>query len=210
MGDATKPCHWLGEHRLEALTPELIARVERELLIQTPLRKADLLFVFGTRHGIPQFLWVIEGLWRRDLFSFAIISGGPTLEDPRTEAEVLADGMVDFGFPAERLILEQRATNTGENVILSLPLIEERLGLANVKSLIAVGKFYTAARYLMTLERHWPAVEKMIAPVHFPPYVASQWHADPLSREKVLGEWRKLERYLEAGYIAPWAPATDG
>lgn len=188
---------------MEPLPLDVIAAVERELLVETPLKRADLLFVFGTRHSVPEFLRVIEELWERELFRFALITGGPTRGERATEARVLADGMVAFGFPPERLLLEERASNTGENVIFSLPLIEERLGLTNVKSLIAVGKYYTSGRYLMTLERHWPNVEKMLATVHYNRHPRRDWHADPGSREKVLLEWRKLQQYLAADFIAP-------
>jgi uncharacterized SAM-binding protein YcdF (DUF218 family) len=106
--------------------------------------------------------------------------------------------------PEDRIILEQRATNTGENVIFSLPMIEDRIGLANVRSLIAVGKYFTSARYLMTLQRHWPSVEKMLVGVNYHPHPPEDWHRVPESRAKALSEWRKLGPYKEAGFIAPW------
>ena len=37
--------------------------------------------------------------------------------------------MVAGGIPAERILEEHRATNTGENVIFSLPVLEAALGL---------------------------------------------------------------------------------
>jgi uncharacterized SAM-binding protein YcdF (DUF218 family) len=189
---------------LEPLDPSVIAAVHWDLLITTELRPANLLFVFGTRHGVPEFLAAIEDLWRRDMFSYALVTGGPTLDDPRSEAKVLRDGMVAFGVPRDRILLEDRATNTGENVSLSLPIIDARLGLENVRSLIAVGKYFTSARYLMTLQRHWPGVDKMLMPVHFHPHPPERWHAYPESRTKVLAEWEKLAAYERAGLIAPW------
>jgi uncharacterized SAM-binding protein YcdF (DUF218 family) len=191
---------------LEPLDPRVIEAVHRELLISTDLKPADLLFVFGTRHGAPQFLAVIEDLWRKGMFRWALVTGGPTLGDPKTEAAVLADGLVAMGVPHDRILLEERARNTGENVTLSLPIIEQRLGLNSVGSLIAVGKYFTSARYLMTLQRHWPAAEKMLAPVHYHEHDAADWHLHAESRAKVLGEWRKLAAYREAGYISPWPP----
>lgn len=186
------------------LDPSVIEHVQRELLVTTELKPADLLFVFGTRHGLPEFLAVIEDLWRRDMFSYALVTGGATLGDPATEAKVLRDGMVAFGVDPDRIMLEERATNTGENVTLSLPIIDMTLGLENVRSLIAVGKLFTSARYLMTLERYWPDVEKMLAPVHVDRHPPQEWHAHAESREKVLAEWGKLEAYKNAGMIAPW------
>lgn len=195
---------------VRTLSPETIAAIERDLLIETPLAPADLLFVFGTHIGVPEFLEVIEGLWQRRLFNWVLVSGGVTGNESRTEAEILAEGMIALGVPPERIILEEAATNTGENVIYSLPIIDRHLGLSNVSSLIAVGKYYSSARYLMTLERHWPTVTKMLAPVHFHPHPREDWPHHPLTRQKVLSEWRKLEAYQKAGFIAPWRPRKRG
>jgi uncharacterized SAM-binding protein YcdF (DUF218 family) len=189
---------------LEPLESDVIAAVHRELLIDTDLKPADLLFVFGTRHGVPQFLAVIEDLWRNELFKCALVTGGPTLGEQRTEAAVLADGMIAMGIPLSCILLEERATNTGENVTFSLPIIDARLGLDNVRSLIAVGKYFTSARYLMTLQRHWPRVEKMLAPVHYHDHAPADWHAHAQSRAKVMSEWRKIAAYQAAGFISPW------
>jgi len=191
------------------LSDDLIRRIGRHLLIETPIRPADLLFVFGTRHGFEQYLSVIERLWRQQMFRWAIVSGGviPGAED--TEAARLAKGMVALGISTDRLVIEDRATNTGENVKLSLPLLEQRIGLSKIRTLIAVGKDYTSARYLMTLQRHWPEVEKMFAPVHLYPCAPTQWLSHAVLSEKVLREWGKLGPYLDAGFIAPWPPETD-
>jgi uncharacterized SAM-binding protein YcdF (DUF218 family) len=188
----------------EPLDPSTIEAVHRELLITTDLKRADLLFVFGIRHGVPEFLAVIEELWRRGLFSTALVTGGLTSGNERTEAEVLAEGMIAIGIPQARIMLEERATNTGENVVFSLPIIDRYLGLHNIRSLIAVGKYFTSARYLMTLQRHWPSVEKMLAPVHYHRHAPEDWPLEAESRAKVLREWRKLAAYEQAGFIAPW------
>lgn len=182
--------------KLPPLANEVIEAVHRDLLIRTELKPADLLFVFGTRHGVPEFLSVIEDLWRRGMFSTVLVTGGATPGGPRTEAAVLADGMSAFGLPADRVILEEQATNTGENVVFSLPLLERRLGLRNVRTLIAVGKYYTSARYLMTLQRHWPAVEKMLAPVHY--------HAHP---RRTGTAWTKAAPRSSANG-ATWIPTS--
>jgi uncharacterized SAM-binding protein YcdF (DUF218 family) len=188
----------------EPLESHVIAAVQGELLIGTDLKPADLLFVFGTRHGVPQFLTVIEDLWRNGLFKYVLVTGGPTLGEQRTEAAVLADGMIAMGIPLNSILMEERAINTGENVTFSLPIIDARLGLDNVRSLIAVGKYYTSARYLMTLQRHWPSVEKMLAPVHYHDHAPADWHAHARSRAKVMSEWRKIAAYQAAGFISPW------
>lgn len=188
----------------EPLSPALIETIEREHLIKTPLEPADLLFVFGTRHGVEAFVETAADLWRRGFYRHALVSGGPTLGDPRTEASVIAEAMQAAGVPAGAILTEHRATNTGENVIFSLPVIEARLGLANVGSLIALGKHCTSVRYLMTLQRHWPGVRKMLAPVSYYDHPAEEWPLHEKARERVLLEWSKLAPYKAAGFIADW------
>jgi uncharacterized SAM-binding protein YcdF (DUF218 family) len=181
-----------------------IARINAEHLIATPLRPADLLFIFGTRRGVAETVDAAVDLWRRGLFRYALVSGGPTDGNDVTECAVIKTRLVAGGVPAAAILEEHRATNTGENVIFSLPVIDAALGRANVRSVICLGKVCTARRYPMTLQRHWPEVEKMLAVIN--PYgtPVESWHTDPVFRDRVMTEWRKIEPYKAQGFIADW------
>jgi uncharacterized SAM-binding protein YcdF (DUF218 family) len=181
---------------------DLIERINREHLITTPLEPADLLFVFGTRHGVPQFVEATADLWRRGYFRWVLVSGGPTLGVAADEAAVLCRLMVQAVIPREIILTEHRAMNTGENVIFSLPVIEARIGLANVASVIALGKVCTSRRYLMTLQRHWPGVRKMLIAINWFDHPLEAWPEHPALRDRVLAEWAKIEPYRAAGFIA--------
>ncbi|HZB54498.1 MAG TPA: YdcF family protein, partial [Reyranella sp.] len=78
-----------------------VARINTEHLISTPLRPADLLFVFGQRRGDKQIAEKAIELWQRGLFRHAIVSGGPTQGNPRTECSIIKDGMVSGGVPGD-------------------------------------------------------------------------------------------------------------
>jgi uncharacterized SAM-binding protein YcdF (DUF218 family) len=188
------------------LTPsdEEVARINAEHLISTPLRPADLLFVFGTRRGVHETVGAAVDLWRRGFWRHAIVSGGDTQGIGRTECEIIKGGMVEAGVPAHLILEEHRATNTGENVIFSLPVIEAALGRANVQSVICLGKVCTARRYPMTLQRHWPEVTKMLVTIN--PYAVpvERWPEDEVFRGRVLGEWQKIEPYKAQGFISEW------
>jgi uncharacterized SAM-binding protein YcdF (DUF218 family) len=181
-----------------------IARINAEHLISTPLKPADLLFVFGQRRGEAEIVHAAVDLWRRGLFRRAIVSGGATQGNPRTECSIIKEGMVAGGVPADLILEEHRATNTGENVLFGLPVIDAALGRQNIKSVICLGKICTARRYPMTLQRHWPEVEKMLVTVN--PYAApvERWPTDPLFRHRVLTEYAKIAAYKAQGYIADW------
>ena len=116
--------------------------------------------------------------------------------------------MVAHGIPPERSCEEHRSTNTGENVIFSLPILEKALGLKNIRSLICLGNSWTARRYAMTLHRHWPEVEKMLCNVDTFETPLELWHTDPEFRTRVLREWDKIEPYKAKGFIAEWPRLT--
>jgi uncharacterized SAM-binding protein YcdF (DUF218 family) len=181
-----------------------IAAINARHLVETPLRPADLLFVFGTREDVELRVGEAGRLWREGLFRRAIVSGGVTPGSDISECEIMADLMVAGGIPADVILREDRAKNTGENVMFSLPVIDAALGLANIRSVICLGNTWTARRYPMTLHRHWPDVEKMLVTVDGFNTPRALWHTDAEFARRVLHEWRKIEPYKARGFIAEW------
>jgi uncharacterized SAM-binding protein YcdF (DUF218 family) len=184
-----------------------IAEINAWHLISTPIRPADLLFVFGTREDVERRVDEACRLWREGYFRWSIVSGGITPGAPLSECEIIKSAMVARGIPPERILEEHRATNTGENVVFSLPVIDATLGRANVRSVICLGNTWTARRYPMTLHRHWPEVEKMLVTVDSFETPRALWHTDPEYRRRILAEWDKIEPYKAKGFIAEWPMA---
>jgi uncharacterized SAM-binding protein YcdF (DUF218 family) len=181
-----------------------IAAINAQHLIDTPLKPADLLFVFGTRQDVEQRVEEACRLWREGYFRWSIVSGGITPGSERSECAIIADVMIGRGLPAEKILREDRAKNTGENVIFSLPVIDAALGLSNIHSVICLGNTWTARRYPMTLHRHWPEVEKMLVKVDSFATPRALWHTDPEFTRRILWEWDKIEPYKAKGFIADW------
>jgi len=181
-----------------------IAEINARHLIATPLRPADLLFVFGTRHDEALRAETACRLWHEKLFRRAIVSGGITPGSQLSECAVIKPLMVQGGVPADVILEEHRATNTGENVIFSLPIIDAALGLKNVSSVICLGNTWTGRRYAMTLHRHWPEVEKMLVTVDHFATLRERWPEHGELRRRVLAEWDKIEPYKAKGFIAEW------
>jgi uncharacterized SAM-binding protein YcdF (DUF218 family) len=188
-------------------TEREIADINARHLISTPIKPADLLFVFGTREDVARRVDEAFRLWREGLFRWSIVSGGVTPGSKLSECEIIKAAMVARGIPANRILEEHRSTNTGENVMFSLPVIEAALGLKNIRSVICLGNTWTARRYPMTLQRHWPEVEKMLITVDGFDTPLALWHTDPAFRIRVLSEWDKIEPYKAKGFIAEW-PTT--
>jgi len=185
-----------------------IAEINLRHLIRTPLKPADLLFVFGTREDDLLRADVACRLWRDGLFRHAIVSGGVTPGATRSECAIIKAAMVDGGIPPARILEEHQAMNTGENVIFSLPVIDSELGRSTIRSVICLGNSWTARRYPMTLQRHWPEVEKMLVTVDSFETPLALWHTHPEFRRRVRSEWDKIEPYKAQGFIAEW-PLPD-
>ncbi len=181
-----------------------IAAINATHLIDTPLKPADLLFVFGTRVDVMERVAEACRLWREGFFRWAIVSGGVTPGSHLSEYAMIKPAMVERGIPADKILEEHRAQNTGENVIFSLPVIDATVGLKNIRSVICLGNTWTARRYPMTLHRHWPEVEKMVVTVDSFLTPRNLWHTDPEFRRRVLHEWDKIEPYKARGFIADW------
>jgi uncharacterized SAM-binding protein YcdF (DUF218 family) len=165
-----------------------IAAINAQHLIETPLCPADLLFVFGTRKDVAERVDEACRLWRDGYFRWAIVSGGITAGSEHSECEIIIAAMIARGVPADIILREDRAMNTGENVIFSLPIIEAALGLANIRSVICLGNTWTARRYPMTLHRHWPEVEKMLVLVDSFKTPRALWHTDVEFSRRMLTE----------------------
>jgi uncharacterized SAM-binding protein YcdF (DUF218 family) len=181
-----------------------IAEINATHLINTPIKPADLLFVFGTREDVGRRADEAFRLWRAGYFRWSIVSGGVTPGAPLSECEIIKSAMVARGIPPECILEEHRSMNTGENVMFSLPVIDAALGLTNIRSVICLGNTWTARRYPMTLHRHWPEVEKMLLTVDSFDTPLALWHTDPEFRRRMLSEWDKIEPYKARGFIAEW------
>ena len=189
-------------------TEDEVAAINARHLVDTPLQPADLLFVFGTRQDVDERVAEAARLWRGGYFRWAIVSGGVTPGAALSECEIMMEAMISRGVPAGIVLREDRAMNTGENVIFSLPIIEAAIGLKNIRSVICLGNTWTARRYPMTLHRHWPDVEKMLVMVDSFKTPRSLWHTDPEFSRRMIGKWDKIEPYKASGFIAEW-PVRD-
>ena len=194
----------MEELRNRLPTEREIAEINARHLITTPIKPADLLFVFGTREDVERRVDEAYRLWREGYFRWSIVSGGVTSGSELSECEIIKSAMVARGIPAERILEEHRAMNTGENVVFSLAVIDAALGLSNLRSVICLGNSWTARRYPMTLHRHWPEVEKMLITVDSFDTPLALWHTDPGFRIRILAEWDKIEPYMAKGFIAEW------
>ena len=165
------------------------------------LKKADCIFVLGsmdTRVAEYAADLYLEGYAPWLLFSggFGNFTEGVF---SKTEAETFADIAIKKGVPKEAILIENKSTNTGQNVEFSKKLLEER-GL-DFKTFILVQKPYMERRTYATFKNFWPERDFIVTsqPVTFDEYPDKVY-----SKEAVIsimvGDLQRIKIYPERGF----------
>lgn len=183
-----------------SLSAEFKKAVTDYLLVETELAPADIAIIFGS-DGRKHLAEKGAELYHNKLVEKIVVTGGVKRHFSKTEAIDIRDRLVKLGIPKGDIIVENRATNTGENVIYSKELIKHRLGLKNVNSIIAVGNVSASRRFIMTIKRHWPEAFVMMAPAN--PYGVSKdkWYTLQRFKCTVLRQNAKIKPYFKKGFI---------
>ena len=118
-----------------------------------------------------------------------------------TEAEKFANVAIAMGVPADKILIESRSTNTGENVALAYQLLQEHK--IEVNRFILVQKPYMERRTLATFEKQWPGKKTEIL-VTSPQIEFTNYPNQDVTMEEVisimLGDLQRIKVYPEKGF----------
>ncbi|MEY9912833.1 uncharacterized SAM-binding protein YcdF (DUF218 family) [Catenulispora sp. MAP12-49] len=166
------------------------------------VRPADWILVFGG-HDLGVARRAAE-LYRDGVAKRVLVSGGalhvPDGSAATTEADAIAEVIIDSGVPDHALAIERLASNTSENFWLSAELLRD-LG-EDPRAFLVVQKPYAERRTLATARRRWPDKDVRLTSelVSFADYLAG-----PIPVDRVLsmlaGEVIRLESYASSGLI---------
>jgi len=122
------------------------------------------------------------------------------------EADQFATIAIGMGVPKDRILIENRSTNTGENVRFTRTLLAER-GI-DVQKLIVVQKPYMERRSYATFRKVWPEKEVIVTSPRatLDDYLAHYSNA-VLSTDDVIsimvGDLQRIRVYPEQGFQIP-------
>jgi uncharacterized SAM-binding protein YcdF (DUF218 family) len=122
------------------------------------------------------------------------------------EADQFARIAVRMGVPPASILIENRSTNTGENVRFTKQLLAERQ--LDPKTFIVVQKPYMERRSFATFRKVWPEKNVVVTSprVSLDEYLAGYSNA-ALSRDDVInimvGDLQRLKVYPEKGFQIP-------
>ncbi|HVM76841.1 MAG TPA: YdcF family protein, partial [Candidatus Paceibacterota bacterium] len=161
-----------------------VRKITNYVFLKSSPQKADLAFVFGTRE--QEATNKAYELYQNKYVNKILISGGINRITGENEAGVMSKKLLSLGVKKEDILLENRSTNSLENVLFSREVIDRELGFRNVKKVIAVVKHYHSRRALMTLKKHFPRTAELI-PVTYEVYgfTKSDWFKSRKGKEKV-------------------------
>lgn len=178
------------------------------LYIEHPLSQADAIIGFGSYdQSIPVRAAHLyrEGWAPRILFTGGYGKGTLGVF-PQPEAALYADIAAQEGVPREDILVEDRSTNTGENIRFSRELFARHD--LTPRRIIAVHKPYMTRRVWASLRRQWPQVEVIVAPGDR----SLQRHLDDMRANGVpedevihslVGDFQRMEVYARMGYQIP-------
>ena len=176
-------------------------------LHQTP-RKADCIIGFGcynedvARRAAQLYH---EGYAPRVLFTGALGRNTASMWT-ETEASRFARVAIGEGVPESAILREERARNSGENLVFSKRLLEE-LGLP-ARRVIGVQKPYMERRLYAAFPVYWPEAEVTVTSWQqtYEEYIAglSRWHrTEEDTIHMMVGDFQRLIRYPLLGYQVP-------
>lgn len=177
------------------------------MLLRQPLKKCDAIFVLGSRdervasyaaklflEGYGEWLIISDGVAHsNDLHR---VSWGD-----KSEAEHFSDIAIKAGVPRDKIIVENKAANTGQNIQFTYQLIKER-GLGS-QSFVLVQKPYMERRTFATFKKQWPdAMTDFV--VTSPPILYDEYFDEQNPKEEILhimvGDFQRIKEYPKLGF----------
>ncbi|MGW4422103.1 YdcF family protein [Streptosporangium sp. NPDC004631] len=168
------------------------------------LRHSDIGVGLGG-HDIGVATFTAE-LFKRGMFPRLVFTGAnsPTTVKrfPRGEAIHYRDEAVGLGVPSERILVETRATNTGQNIEFTRTLLADH-GV-NISSVTLVSRPYQQRRAYATCRKMWPEVDVICAaePLSLEDYIESIGDVERVA-DMIVGDTQRISKYAELGFAIP-------
>jgi uncharacterized SAM-binding protein YcdF (DUF218 family) len=120
-----------------------------------------------------------------------------------SEADQFARVAIELGVPQDKILIENRSSNTGENILFTKELLAQQ-GL-EPNSFLLVQKPYMERRSYATFKKFWPEKQALVTSpqVSFDDYLANYSNRD-LSVEQIVsimvGDLQRIRVYPDKGY----------
>lgn len=115
------------------------------------------------------------------------------------EADQFATIAMKRGVPKKDILIENRSTNTGENILFTQQLLQKKL--LDPQSFIVVQKPYMERRSYATFKKHWPEKKLLVTS---PQFSLEEYVNEEIPLEKVInimvGDLQRIKLYPAKGF----------
>ncbi|MCO6497682.1 MAG: YdcF family protein [Chitinophagaceae bacterium] len=173
-------------------------------LMYQPLLSAECIMVLGS-HDLRVAERAAE-LYLEGLAPLIVMSGGlgRLTKDlwKQTEADLFASRAIELGVPEEKILIENRSTNTGENIRFTRELLESKN--LHPRNFILVQKPYMERRTYATFMKQWPGKEFLVTS---PQISFEDYPTDEIPLDRVInimvGDLQRIIEYPARGFQIP-------
>ena len=169
--------------------------------LNNKIAKADCILVLGshdTRVAERAAELYLEGWAPMIIFSGGLgrLTEGVWTE---TEADQFAKIATEKGVPPEVILIENKSTNTGENILFTQQLLNQKK--LDPQSFIVVQKPYMERRSFATFKKHWPKKKLIVTSprISFEDY-ATEEIPMPHVINIMVGDMQRIKLYAEKGF----------
>lgn len=120
----------------------------------------------------------------------------------RPEAELFAEEAVRLGVPSDDILIENRSTNTGDNIRFAKALMEK--SAISVNRVILIQKPYMQRRAYATFKKVWPDKDVIVTA---PQFSFEEYPNEIIKKNDVIsimvGDTQRIKVYAERGFQIP-------
>lgn len=165
------------------------------------LKKADCIFVLGSQD--TRVAEYAADLFLQSYAPYILFSGGAGkfTKDifSKSEADFFAEIALKKGVPKEKIIIESKSTNTGDNIRFSKVILKELH--FDFKTFILIHKPYMERRTFAAFSKLWPEKEFIVAS---PQISMEDYPTKEISKERMInvmvGDLQRIKEYPAKGY----------
>lgn len=173
------------------------------LPLNDALDASDVIFVFGS-DSMKVPMHALK-LFRNGIAPVVVVSGGfgrLSGTNQKPEADIFASVLMSNGVPEESIVIENKSSNTGENISFSKRLLGE---LDTVHGTgVAITTPLLSRRQKATLQKQWPEIQWRID-TYTPDTVTERLAGDDPEEflHLIVGEIDRLVTYPGKGFMMP-------
>ncbi|UQZ85793.1 hypothetical protein SK3146_05082 [Paenibacillus konkukensis] len=179
----------------------------RLLFADSPLKeeRGECIFVFGSGGSLAEErVKKAVQLYHAGKASLILFSGGTRWGQRSVpESLIMREQAMQWGVPAEAILVEMESDHTKENVLASMLVLDRKLGLNRIGRLLVVSAPWHMRRCLLTLRTYMPGwIDYALCPDDRSCGQSYNWWLCPGEEKKVYREAEALIHYVREGHIA--------